>query len=142
MLTGRLRLLFLFCLLSSCSDKNCEGIDCLPEYFEFTIKSASSGEDLLFGSNSQLTAGDIEMFYLEEGVEKPLLIDVVPNRVFLRLYNGVEEFYVRALGDDVINLQVNHTSGKGCCPSMIQIDKIILNGGAVIEEEGIVVLLR
>ncbi len=142
-LTGRLSLLFLLFFLCSCSDKNCEGIDCLPEYFDFTIKSASSGEDLLSGSNPQLTAADIEVFYLENGVEQPLPFDFAPGRVFLGIYKDMEEFYVRAMGKtDTVKLQVHRTSGKGCCPSMIKIDKILVNGGAITEDEGVVVLLR
>lgn len=143
LLIGRLSFLFLLFFLYSCSDK-CDGIDCLDQgAFEFTLKSASTGEDLLFGSNPQLKASDIEVFYMKDGVEQTADVHVGTRSVMVSLVNGVEEYHVRALDKtDIVNVQFQRTGSSDCCPSATQINEITVNGGAGAEEAGVVILLR
>jgi hypothetical protein len=144
MFAGRFSLLFLFILLcSSCSD-DCKGIDCQSQNaFEFTIKSETSGNDMLFGSNPQLSEKDIEVFYIKDGVEKTSHVHLGTRSVIVSLEDDVEEYHVRALDEtDVINIQSQRISSTECCPATIRIEEIRVNGDVVTEDTGIIILLR
>jgi hypothetical protein len=146
MFAGRFSLLFLFILLcSSCSD-DCKDSDIDCQYqnaFEFTIKSETSGNDLLFGSNPQLSENDIEVFYIKDGVEKTPYVHLGTSSIIVSLEDDVEEYHVRTLDEtDVINVQSQRVASTECCPATIRIEEIKVNGDVMTEDTGIIILLR
>lgn len=143
MLAGRFSLLYLFIFLCSCSD-DCEGIDCLSQNgFKFTIKSETSGNDLLFGSTPQLSEDDIEVFYMKDGVEQTSYVYLDMNSLMVVLTDDVEEYYVRVLGEtDVIDVQSQRIGSTKCCPATTQVEEISVNGGTVTDEFAVITLLR
>lgn len=122
-------LIFLFLFLYSCSD-DCEGIDCLSEdSFSFTIKSADTGNDLIFGDNPQITPDDIEVFYFLNGIRDNAAIESGSNEILVFLNREVHEYFVKALGEtDTLTVQSFRTDGSKCCPPTTEIEEIRVNG--------------
>lgn len=143
MLVGRACLLFLLIFLCSCSD-DCEGIDCLSQdSFTFTVKSETSGDDLLIGSDPQLSEGDIEVVYMKDGAEKAPFITYNNSGVSVGLVDDVEEYHISVLGKtDVVNIQTQRIGSTECCPATTQIGKIYVNGSTVADDYAEFVLLR
>ena len=136
-------LLLLLPFLISCND-NCEGIDCLSEdAFAFTIKSRTSGNDLLFGSNKQLTENDVKVYYFANGTKQTPVVRFDNSYVLVGLNREVREYFVVALGQtDTVRVETSSVPSSECCPSTTAIESITVNGADVAEGTWIIDLYR
>lgn len=139
----KLHLLSFLLFLCSCSDP-CEGLECLSEdRFAFTIKSVSSGEDLLFRSSPQISQDDVEVFYVLNGNRELVQVQFQSQYAVVVLYDDVEEYYVHALGKtDMLSLQISRRSASECCPSTTDVEMISLNGEEVGRDSWVIDLFR
>ncbi|WP_017732810.1 hypothetical protein [Nafulsella turpanensis] len=126
----KLKLFLLLPFFYACSDP-CSGLECLSEdFFYFTIKSDESGEDLVLGSEAQISEEDIEVFYLTDGTRESVEFSIEPQGVLVYLHHELhEELYVSALGKtDTINVQLRRVEPSECCPAVTEMEGLSLNG--------------
>jgi hypothetical protein len=138
-----LLLLLLLPLLFACNDE-CEGIDCLSEdSFAFSIKSADTGEDLLFGSSATLEQGDVEVYYLTNGTKQPAQVRFETNQVAVAINSAVTTYYVTALDQtDAINFAISSSGPSECCPRTQRVEQITVNNQSVPYDSWSIVLTR
>ncbi|MDO6390152.1 hypothetical protein Q4E40_08445 [Pontibacter sp. BT731] len=136
-------LLLLLPFLYSCKD-DCEGIDCLSdEAFAFTIKSAETKEDLLFGSTKQLEPDDVGVYYLQNGAKKTAQFKFEANYVVVALSPDVTEYFIVALDQtDTIRLAISSTGPSECCPRTQKVADLTVNNQAPTQESWVITLLR
>jgi hypothetical protein len=138
-----LLLLLLLPFLYACKD-NCEGLECISESaFAFTIKSAESDEDLLFGNNATLTVDDVEVYYLVNGARQPAQVLKMHSYMEVYLEKGIHEYFVSVLEEtDTIRVDFTEQPSSECCPSTTRIDQKTVNGNQVNQGEWVIVLSR
>lgn len=121
-------LFILLPLLYSCKD-NCGGIDCLSvDAFAFTIRSSSTGDDLLFGNNAQLKQEDVEVYFMQNGTKQPAQFRFEVEHVMVAVNPEISTYYVTALGQtDAIKLAISRTKPSECCPSTNKLEHITVN---------------
>lgn len=121
--------IFLLLLLYGCTD-DCEGIDCLnQESIYFTIRSANTGNDLLFGNDPQLSQDDIEVFYFMNGIQDTAITEYQTNLVLVHLNRDINEYYINAMEQtDTLSVRFFQREASGCCPATTEVDEIRLNG--------------
>ncbi|MBF8964130.1 hypothetical protein I0P70_12820 [Pontibacter sp. FD36] len=136
-------LLLLLPFLFACKDE-CEGIDCLSdEAFAFTIKSAESGEDLLFGSNAQLGLDDVEVYYMQNGTRQPVQFRAEANYVVVALAPEVTEYYITALDQtDTIRLAISSIGPSECCPRTQKVEDLTVNNQTPNQDSWVITLQR
>lgn len=141
----RLKLLLLVLLpfLYSCKD-NCKGIDCLSDdAFAFTIKSAESGEDLLFGNPAQLKQEDVEVYYLQNGAKQPAQFKLEANYAVVALSPEVTAYYITALDQtDAIRFAISSTGPSECCPRTQIVEQLTVNNLPAPEDSWVITLVR
>jgi hypothetical protein len=138
-----LLLLLLLPLLFACENK-CEGLECISENaFAFTIQSAESGHDLLFGNHATLAVDEVEVYYMMNGSKQSAQVQVIPGFVDVYLAKGVREYYVSALGEtDTIRVDFTEIPASECCPTTIQIDQRTVNDRQMNPDEWLITLSR
>lgn len=127
-------LIFVLLFLYSCSD-DCEGVDCLSQdSFSFTIKSADTGDDLIFGNEQHISEEEIEVFYLLDGNKETALVQLRLNKIVVPLNLKVSEYFVKALNKtDTLDIRFSRRKGSGCCPNTTKIEEIKVNKEVVDE---------
>ena len=125
-------LIFLLLFLYSCSE-DCEGIDCLSQdSFSSTIKSAKTGDDLIFGHEPQIPLEEVEVFYFLNGSKQTAFVRSEINYILVPFNREVKEYFVKALEKtDTLNIDFFRTDGSKCCPSTTQVKGIQVNGKVV-----------
>ncbi|WP_299702633.1 hypothetical protein [uncultured Pontibacter sp.] len=138
-----LLLLLLLPFLFACNDE-CEGIDCLSEdAFAFTIKSAETGEDLLFGNNATLEQGDVEVYYMQNGTKQPAQIRFETDQVVVAINPEVTAYYITALDQtDALNFAISNSGPSECCPRTQAIEQITVNNQSVPSDSWPIILTR
>lgn len=128
----KLSLIFLLLLLYGCAD-DCEGIDCLSQdFFSFTIRSADTGNDLLFGNDPQISQGDIEVFYFINGIQDTAIVEYRADHVLVHLNRDINEYYVSAMEQtDTLSVQFFQRDASACCPATAEVAEIRLNGNPI-----------
>ncbi|WP_242926952.1 hypothetical protein [Pontibacter vulgaris] len=136
-------LFILLPLLYSCKD-NCGGIDCLSvDAFAFTIRSNSTGEDLLFSNNAQLGQDDVEIYFMQNGTKQPAQVRYMTDHVQVAIIPEITTYYVTALGQtDTLNLAISRTNSSGCCPSTTLVKQITVNNQNVPVDYRTIILTR
>jgi predicted neutral ceramidase superfamily lipid hydrolase len=138
----KLYLIFLLLFLNSCSE-NCEGIDCLSQdSFSFTIKSADTGDDLIFGNEPQISEEEIAVFYFLNGNKETAFVHFQSDNILIPLNPEVNEYFVEALNEtDTLKVRFLSTDESECCPSTTEIKEIQVNGKVVDDETWEVIAL-